>query len=181
MKTDKYIKDVLRLLNTNSKMKQRIEEDLRQRIQQAQEEDPYFDILQELGTPETVASDFMEQLSIEQVKGVKRPYQIEPFEYQSKAKLFGLPLIHIHVGGRYQTKVARGVIALGDVAQGVIAVGGVSLGVISIGGVGIGVLSLAGVAIGGLAIGGVALGGFAIGGVAIGLFESLGAVIRTIF
>jgi hypothetical protein len=181
MKTDKYIKDVLRLLNANKQMKKRIEEDLQQRIQQAQEEDPYFDVLQDLGTPEMVAADFMEQLNVEQVEGVKRPYQLEPYEFKSKSTLFGIPFVHIHVGGRYQTKVARGIIALGDVAQGVVAIGGVSLGVISIGGVGIGLLSLAGVSIGGLALGGVAFGGYAIGGVAIGLLESIGAVIRTIF
>lgn len=181
MKADKYIKDVLRLLNANTKMKRRIEEDLRQRIEQGQEEDPYFDLQRDLGRPEEVANDFMEQLNIEQIKGIKRPYQLEPFEYESKAKLFGVPLVHVHVGGRYQTKVARGIIALGDVAQGVIAIGGVSVGVISIGGVGIGLLSLAGVSLGILAAGGVAIGGFAVGGVAIGLWESLGGLIHNLF
>lgn len=178
MKKEKYIRDVLRLLNTNKKTKNRIKEDLAQRIEQAQDEDVFFDVINDIGKPEDVAKELMENLNIEGVHRVREPYQLEPYEYKSKKTIFGLPLIHIHTGGRYQTKVARGIIAIGDVAQGVVALGGVAVGLVSVGGIGIGIVSLGGVAIGGIALGGVAIGAIALGGVAIGLFESIGAVVK---
>src|SRR5437667_2794603 len=53
------------------------------------------------------------------------------FEYRSRAELFGLPLVHITSGpdpttGR--TRVARGIVAIGDIARGVIAFGGAAYG-----------------------------------------------------
>ncbi len=99
------------------------------------------------------------------------------WEYRSEATLFGLPLLHIAYGINPQTgrmRVARGIIAIGNVAMGVLAVGGVAFGGVVIGGCALGLVSLAGVsiglllALGGCAIGGVALGGLAIGHVALG-------------
>src|SRR5262249_24103733 len=67
------------------------------------------------------------------------------FEYRSKAELFGLPLIHITSGRdpvTGNTRLARGVIAIGDRAQGVIAFGGLAGGVIAFGGMSYGVIAL---------------------------------------
>ncbi|MEX2212957.1 MAG: bifunctional serine/threonine protein kinase/MFS transporter [Phycisphaeraceae bacterium] len=98
-------------------------------------------------------------------------------EYKSKATLFGLPLVHIAYGIDPKTgrkRVAKGIIAMGDVAIGVFAFGGMAMGGITFAGVGLGLVSFAGLAIGllaaigGLAIGTFAFGGLAIGGVAIG-------------
>lgn len=90
------------------------------------------------------------------------------FEYVSKTRLFGLPLVHINVGaGLYR---AKGIVAIGNVATGLIAIGGLSVGILAIGGIALGLLFvLGGLSLGALAIGGVALGGIAVGGVAIGL------------
>lgn len=95
-----------------------------------------------------------------------------------------LPLISIRHGqsrdGQTDTRIATGVIAIGDIAIGVVAIGGISVGVVSLGAVGLGVLGFGGVALswlfalGGVAyarrisIGAVALGGISIGAVAIG-------------
>jgi predicted Ser/Thr protein kinase len=98
-------------------------------------------------------------------------------EYRSKTTLFGLPLVHIATGidpvtGR--KRVAKGIIALGDIAVGVIALGGVAMGGVALGGLAVGLVSLAGAAIGllfalgGMAVGGVAFGGAAIGVIAVG-------------
>jgi hypothetical protein len=108
-------------------------------------------------------------------------------EYRSKATLWGLPLVHVATGidpitGR--KRIAKGIIACGDVAIGVVAVGGMAFGGIAFGGLAIGGLAIAGCAIGliglggcaiglllaagGSAIGGVAVGGGAFGGVAVG-------------
>ncbi len=93
------------------------------------------------------------------------------YEYRSRRKLWGLPLVHIAYGvdpltGRQ--RVARGIIAIGNVGIGVVALGGVALGGIALGGLSFGLISLAGVAVGLLAVGGCAVGGIAFGGLAIG-------------
>jgi hypothetical protein len=99
------------------------------------------------------------------------------YEYRSNTKLFGLPLVHIAYGYDPRTgmkRIAKGIIAIGDVAVGGVAVGGCAFGGIAIGGLAIGLVSLAGMsiglvlALGGMAVGGIALGGGAIGAVAIG-------------
>lgn len=45
---------------------------------------------------------------------VWRPYH---YEYKSRRTLFGLPLVHIHFGGRRVCR-AKGIIAIGDIATG---------------------------------------------------------------
>jgi len=106
------------------------------------------------------------------------------YDYKSKTKLFGLPLVNVAhgvdpatgkirvargfvaIGGR-----ARGVFALGGEAIGVFAVGGAAIGVFAIGGFGIGLCALSGVAVGLiLASGGLAVGGIAVGGMAVGYY-----------
>lgn len=67
----------------------------------------------------------------------------QEFEYQSKWKLFGLPLVHIRLrytlGWRFGIRTdlkrcdARGVIAIGNHAMGLVAIGLRSIGVFSIG------------------------------------------------
>ena len=104
------------------------------------------------------------------------------FEYKSKTEWFGLSLVHIAYGMDLQTgktRVAKGILAIGNVAKGVFAFGGaayggfafggLAVGVVAIGGLGIGLFSFAGLALalvfayGGLAVAPVALGGFAAG------------------
>ncbi len=91
------------------------------------------------------------------------------FEYKSDASLFGWPLIHIAQGldpGTGLPRIAKGVIAIGNIAFGGLALGGLAVGGVSLGGFGIGLVSLGGLAVGLLAAGGgLAIAGFlAIGG-----------------
>jgi predicted Ser/Thr protein kinase/uncharacterized integral membrane protein len=94
-------------------------------------------------------------------------------DHRSKRTFWGLPLLHVATGidpvtGR--KRIARGIIAIGDMAQGVIAFGGAAFGGITFGGLSVGVISFGGLAIGLLlAFGGGAIGSIAIGGGAIGL------------
>jgi predicted Ser/Thr protein kinase len=106
------------------------------------------------------------------------------YEYKSKTKLFGLPLVHVAHGvdptsGR--TRVARGIVAIGARARGILAFGGdvigvfafggVAIGIFALGGFGIGLCTLSGVSIGLLfASGGMAVGGRALGGLAVGYY-----------
>src|SRR4051812_5372000 len=74
------------------------------------------------------------------------------FEYRSRLKVFGLPLVHVVRGidpssGRRPTAI--GIIAIGQVAVGVIAIGQVAIGGISLGQAAIGL----GWGIGPLAVG----------------------------
>lgn len=92
------------------------------------------------------------------------------YEYVSRRKVCGLPLVHIKFGVNKYCR-AKGIIAIGNSAVGVVAVGGASVGVVSIGGAAAGLISVGGAALGlALAFGGISLGAVAIGGAAAGLF-----------
>src|SRR6188472_3019663 len=90
------------------------------------------------------------------------------FEYRSRLKVFGLPLVHVVRGidpssGRRPTAV--GIIAIGQVAVGVVAIGQVAIGGISVGQASIGL---------GWGIGQLAFGLLAAGQVAAGLLGAAG-------
>jgi hypothetical protein len=94
------------------------------------------------------------------------------YEYYSRLSLFGLPLVHVRVGDRFD--VVRGPvkawIAIGSShAVGVIfASGGIAVAPISFGGIAIGVFSFGAIAMGMFPIGAISLGVWAYGGLAIG-------------
>ena len=105
-----------------------------------------------------------------------RSLPIFTYEYRSKREFFGLPLVHVVYGmginpltGRI--RVAKGIIAIGNIAVGGLAIGGLSLGILSIGGLALGLAALGGMAVGlMLALGGMAVGFIAIGGGALGYY-----------
>ncbi len=176
-----YVEEVLSLIAAPRKVKKRIKEDLTQRINEAKDDDVYYDVYSNMGEPQELAEEFNSNLESDinfygVSIGISRSYN--RYEYKSKTTIFGLPLVHINTGGAYLNKKAKGIIAIGDISTGLIAIGGVSFGIISIGGIGIGLVSLGGVAIGGLALGGVAVGAYALGGVAIGIVKVFGAVMH---
>lgn len=96
------------------------------------------------------------------------------YEYRSEATLFGLPLVHIASGFDPVTRrprIAKGIIAIGNIAVGGLAIGGLSVGVVSFGGLALGLIALGGAAVGLLlALGGLAIGLVAVGGCAIGYY-----------
>jgi len=98
------------------------------------------------------------------------------YEYRSQIELFGLPLVHIVLGHNInpltgRPRIAKGIIAVGNVAIGVVAIGGLALGGICIGGLSIGLAVFGGAAIGLLlAVGGMAVGLVAVGGGAFGYY-----------
>jgi len=100
-------------------------------------------------------------------------------EYRSNARLLGLPLVHVAIGGSGPSRrgVATGWIAIGDVAIGVLfAFGGVAFGSVSLGGFAFGLVPLGGLALGLLALGGVAVGVVACGGAAVAVHLAVGGV-----
>ena len=100
------------------------------------------------------------------------------FEYRSKRTLFGLPLVHIHIGGGLCR--AKGIFAVGNLATGFAALGGISAGVLSLGGLSLGLLAVGGLAAGAAALGGLAIGLIALGGAAVGLFAAGGGALGMI-
>jgi hypothetical protein len=105
-----------------------------------------------------------------------------PHRYASKWRLFGLPLFAFASGGLdiggYQTRGARGWIAVGDVAiSPLLAIGGLACAPIAIGGATAGFLSLSlgGLAVGALAFGSIAAGWWSFGVVSLGWKAAAGA------
>ncbi len=102
------------------------------------------------------------------------------YEYRSEVTVLGWPLVHIAQGFDPQTgrpRIARGIIAIGNVAVGLFALGGVAMGGIAFGGVGLGIVGLGGVGLGVLAAGGVGIGLlFAAGGLAASLGYAIGGL-----
>jgi len=101
------------------------------------------------------------------------------YEYRSGITIGSWPLIHVCAGvdpATMRPRVAKGIIAIGNIAVGVLAVGGVSLGLMTLGGLSLGLmLAVGGGAIGlGLSIGGLAVGSVAMGGAAIGFIYAIG-------
>ena len=91
------------------------------------------------------------------------------YEYKSERTLWGLPLVHIHLGRGFHR--ATGIIAIGSAARGIVAVGGFAAGVVAFGGLSAGLISLGGLAVGLLfAFGGIAVGTVAAGAAALGFF-----------
>ncbi|HTV40826.1 MAG TPA: sigma-70 family RNA polymerase sigma factor [Candidatus Sulfotelmatobacter sp.] len=92
------------------------------------------------------------------------------FEYRSRWSLFGLPLLHVRIGDRFDVMrpALKAWIAIGSShAIGVIfAWGGIAVAPISVGGIAIGILPMGGIAIGVFPIGAVVLGVWAYGGLA---------------
>lgn len=97
--------------------------------------------------------------------------------FESRFKLFGLPLVAIAHGPVRGERVgrARGIIAIGDKPVGVLAIGGMPVGIFAFGATPIGVFTSGGLSLGFVAAGGVAVGGLTIGGVSLGLW-AYGAV-----
>jgi hypothetical protein len=101
------------------------------------------------------------------------------YEYQSSTTIGGWPIVHVCAGidpATMRPKVAKGIVAIGNIAVGVLAIGGLACGPFAVGGVAIGLLlAVGGAAVGlGASVGGVAVGSVAIGGVAVGFVYAIG-------
>ena len=102
------------------------------------------------------------------------------YEYRSPQEVFGWPLLHVALGmdpRTYRPRVAKGIIAVGNVAVGLVAVGNVAVGGLAFGAVSLGLFAFGAVAVGVLALGGVTLAaGLAVGGVALSTMCAIGGL-----
>jgi len=136
------------------------------------------DRLEELETAEVREGAFSTQQAArleQKVDDLTRCVKGTIYAYDSKTRVFGLPLVSVRVGfvrGHRMAKedVARGIIAIGNAAVGVAALGIVSVGALSFGCLALGLLALGVVAVGPLAVGVAALGYLALGVCALGFY-----------
>jgi len=101
------------------------------------------------------------------------------YEYRSSTTIGGWPLIHVCAGidpVTMRPRIAKGVVAIGNIAVGVLAIGGLACGLFTLGGASIGLLlAVGGAAVGlGVSVGGFAVGSIAIGGAAVGFVYAIG-------
>lgn len=105
---------------------------------------------------------------------------LQEYFYESKRKLFGLPLLSINLGppdSNGNLRYAKGIVAIGTKASGFIALGTLSVkGVFSIGFLGVGIItiSVAGVGIVSVStfgLGIISVGIFAVGYISIGILS----------
>jgi hypothetical protein len=112
---------------------------------------------------------YLKQLLKERFNG---QYPPAAYEYRSPATLFGVPLLHVRLGDRFDVIRPPLVawIAIGSsYSVGLIfASGGLAIAPISFGGIAIGLLPFGAISMGALAIGAAALGIWVTGGIAVG-------------
>jgi hypothetical protein len=101
------------------------------------------------------------------------------FEYKSSTTIGTWPLVHVCAGidpVTMRPRIAKGILAVGNIAVGVLAIGGLACGLFTVGGASIGLLlAIGGAALGlGLSVGGFAVGSIAIGGAAVGFMYAIG-------
>lgn len=127
----------------------------------------------ECPAPEAPPSTAKLEEQVEELSSYFRGYA-----YDSKTKLFGMPLVSIrlHLNGspmRFKD-VARGVFAVGNIAVGIFSIGLINAGLFSLGIISAGLFSIGCLAFGLAALGPVAIGLLAFGPVALGLWYAGG-------
>lgn len=114
----------------------------------------------------------------EQVEEISRYFRGWSWFWDSKTRIFGLPLVSVRLHLRphlmRNRDAAKGIIAIGNIAVGAIALGALSVGVVSVGALSAGLLSIGCLAFGLAALGPVAIGLLAFGPVALGLWYAGG-------
>lgn len=135
------------------------------------------DRLEEPERPAEAASPSTARLE-DQVEEISRYFRGYSWFWDSKTRIFGLPLVsvrfHLRPHLMRNRDAARGIIAIGNIAIGVVALGAVSVGVLSVGALSAGLLAVGALAFGLAALGPVAIGLLAFGPVALGLWYAGG-------
>lgn len=183
----RYVDNVLAYVSADERTKARLAEDLTAHIYAAAEREDVGTVLARMGTPEAMAEELTELLYEDKSQVIRELVQtkaqmrhMDHYEYKSRAHIGSIPLVHVHLSrrsNRFRPRVAKGIIAIGDVSIGLISIGGIALGGLCLGGLALGLFVFAGVALGMFALGGVAIGVVAVGGCAVGLYTFGGASI----
>lgn len=174
-KFDCYIDMVISKIGCSHKLEKQIREDLYNTLLEKQNLEGIDDPYKLMGDPADVAEDFKENLDMKDTQSYES-YRAYDYEYISKARILGIPLVHINFK---RFGVAKGIIAIGGISIGVLSIGGISIGIISLGGAALGILcTLGGVAVSiGISIGGLAVAYLlSFGGLAIAKYMAFGGL-----
>jgi len=187
MNAKDYVDQVMRRVDADDTVKRRLTEDLLRHIHETGGDNA----IERMGDPGEMAAELMDAIYHDKDEVVRellrtraayrRHHWHEGYEYVSKTKVFGIPLVHIRFRRSKPFRPAVGIIAFGPVAVGAISFGALAfgglcfgalaLGLLAWGGAGIGLLlGVGGIAVGGYAVGGLAVGHFALGGFAAGTY-----------
>lgn len=175
-KFQEYINQVVDLIGVSGKKKKQIREDLYVALEEKQQATGESDPHVLMGDVDEVAEEFRDNLGINNTTHMdKLLYKYRwDFEYVSKTKVFGIPLVHINAK---PLGIAKGIFSYGTVAIGVFSFGVASIGVFSFGAIGLGlILAAGGAAVSGLAsFGGAAAAyGLSCGGAAVAKVIAVG-------
>jgi len=178
-KINRYVKEVLSYIIADSKMKERIREDLTSQLNEAARTEDIDSVIARMGDPKQVAREFMDSIYENKSEffdellsdiSENAKYLKPIYEYKSQATVFGIPLVHVKINRYGRPTRSKGIISISTLPVGVVSIGAIPIGIISIGGLALGVIAFGGLAFGLLlALGGVAAGTAAFGGVAVGL------------
>ena len=106
--------------------------------------------------------------------------KLSDFEYRSQEEINGWPIIHINLGTHPETgrpRVAKGVVAIGNIAFGIVSIGAAAFGIVALGAFGLGIVSLAAFSLGIIAFGAVAMGyEFALGTAVLSAQSAIGLI-----
>ena len=98
---------------------------------------------------------------------------LKGYQYTSKTKIAGIPLVSIRFSRQLgRDGVAKGIIAIGNAAIGVVSLGAVSFGILSFGAAAVGILAIGALAAGIMVWGALAVGIFAFGAAAVGIYSA---------
>ena len=186
-KIESFINNVLDGMVIDDHLRRRISQDLRSHIIEASQDQNEDEVLEKMGDPVEVASEFMDSIYENKSEIIERLVRerlkvkqllADYYEYRSKIQFFGLPLVHIKFRRHLRAKpgMARGIIAIGNRAIGVIAIGRLCFGGFCLGVLPVGLVALGSFSCGVVAIGGFAVGIMALGGVAAGLLAAGGII-----
>ncbi|MBC7238356.1 MAG: hypothetical protein H5T69_21150, partial [Chloroflexi bacterium] len=151
----RYIDGVLRHLYLKNEYRRRVADDLHAHIDEAARTKPVDEVLKEMGHPRKIAGEIMETYEGDYEKmgflnAIAYARRVRDFEVKSATQVGGWPLVHIATGynDAGQRRIAKGIIAVGDIAVGVVAMGAISTGVIALGALAAGVIAFGALAAG---------------------------------
>jgi len=112
------------------------------------------------------------------------------YEYRSRWSLFGLPLVHVRMGDRFDllrgpvkawiaigsSHAVGGLFAFGRLAVAPVSFGGIAIGLLPFGAIGIGLVSLGAISFGIWSFGGLAFGWQVFGGCAVAWNAAIGGL-----
>jgi hypothetical protein len=168
----KYANKVVKHIPAKSSLKLKIKEDIINQLEDIKHQKGINDPIKAMGEPEVLAKEFIDNMDIK----TTNPGYWGEYEYKSKIKIYGIPLVHINMK---RNSISKGIFSIGAISFGVFSFGGISFGLFSFGAISFGFLfALGAISVSlGVSIGALSIGYLlAFGGMAISKVLSFGGL-----